>query len=171
MALTQQLARIPAQLLIECRESVEVLDTVCSFTAVPDTDYLDMNWWPLILASTWKLTGADPTALEALRQAFDGDAEVNPAYQDHANLISGVPVTALDPPQVARVAAALCAITPKALGNAVPTDPNQIEAVLGRPATEVIGDLSELLAEQHALLQKFYAEAARRRLAVVLWCD
>ncbi|WP_459960499.1 hypothetical protein [Nocardia sp. IFM 10818] len=65
-----------------------MLDTVCSFTAVPDADLLDLDWWPLILAPTWKLTGADPTVLEALRDAFDAGAEVNPAYRDHANLIS-----------------------------------------------------------------------------------
>ncbi|GAM47660.1 hypothetical protein NSK11_contig00058-0036 [Nocardia seriolae] len=66
VAMTRQLARIPTVLLAKCRESVQALDTVCSFTAVPDTDYLDLDWWPLVLVPTWKRTGADQTVLEAL---------------------------------------------------------------------------------------------------------
>ncbi|MGW4247162.1 hypothetical protein [Nocardia sp. NPDC004722] len=171
VALTQQLARIPAELLARCRESVEALDSVCSFTAVAHTDYLDMNWWPLLLERAWTLIEADPSVLDTLRYVFDGDAEVNPSYQDHANLISGEPVTALAPHRVARIAAALRTITPAAVANAVPTDPDRVETLLGPHATGVIGDLKPILAEQHSLLQTFYEEAAHRGLAVVLWWD
>ncbi len=171
MAVTQQLARISAAHLAACRQSVETLGELCSFTAVPKRDYCDLNWWPATLKPAWKLTGADDQTLALLRRGFDGDEEVNPAYRDVLYSIDGHPVTALEPRHVAAVAEALHGITPEAVRTAVPSDPEQIEAELGSSALDVLGDLAEILGEQHAILRDFYAEAARRELAVALWWD
>ncbi|MBB1159175.1 MULTISPECIES: hypothetical protein [Amycolatopsis] len=171
MAVTQQLARISAAHLAVCRRAVEALDELCSFTAVPERDYCDLDWWPGILKPAWKLTGADDRTLALLRRGFDGDEEVNPAYRDVLHSIDGHPVTALEPRRVAAVAEALCGITPDAVRSVVPSDPEQIEAELGSLALDVDGDLAEMLGEQHTVLRDFYAEAARRKLAVALWWD
>ena len=171
MAVTQQLARIPATQLAECRRSVEALDELCSFTSTPEEDYLDVNWWPVTLKRAWELTGANGRTLALLRRGVDGDDEVNPAYRDHPNTIWEHPVTALEPPQVGDVAEALRAVTPEAVHAVVPSNLDQIEAELGKTAREVVGDLAEQLAQQHTILRDFYEEAARRQLAIVLWWD
>jgi hypothetical protein len=171
MAVTQQFARIPATQLAACRQSVSALDTLCSFTSTPDEDYLDLNWWPIILRRAWELTGASARALAVLQRGFDGDEEVNPAYRDHPNTIWEHPVTALEPPQVGEVAEALRAVMPEAVHAVVPSNPDQIEAKLGKLARDMIGDLAEQLAQQHTILRDFYTEAARRQLAIVQWWD
>lgn len=171
MAVTQQLARIPAPQLAICRQSVEALDELCSFTSAQDEDYLDLNWWPVILKRAWELTGASARALGALQRGLDGDEEVNPSYRDHPNTIWEYPVTALEPPQVGEVAGVLRAVTPEAVQAVVPSDPDQIEAKLGKLARDVIGDLAEQLAHQHTMLRDFYDGAARRQLAVLQWWD
>ncbi|MFE3174133.1 DUF1877 family protein [Amycolatopsis sp. NPDC059090] len=171
MAVTQQLARIPAAQLAACRESADALDALCSFTAAPDEAYLDLNWWPVILKRAWAMAGADERTFALLRRGFDGDEEVNPAYRDYPYGIIDHPVTALEPPEVKAVAEALRSLTPEAVHAVVPSDPEQIEAKLSPTALEVRGDLAGYLAEQHTILRDFYEEAARRQLAVVLWWD
>lgn len=171
MAVTQQLARIPVAQLDACRQSTDTLDKLCSFTLVPDEDYCDLDWWPVILKQAWNLTGADERTLALLERGFEGDEEVNPAYRDLPYTIDGHPVTALEPPQVGAVAEALRTITPEAVHAVVPSDPDQIETKLGATARTVIGDLARLVAKQHTILRDFYEEAARRQLAVLLWWD
>ena len=171
MAVTQQLARLPAEQLTACRRSADVLDALCSFTLIPKADHLDLNWWPVVLKRAWALTGAGSEALAVLGSGFDGDEEVNPSYRDHPDTIFDHPVTALEPPRVRQVAAALHAVTPEAVHAVVPSDADRVEAVLGTIAREVRGDLAEHLAREHATLRDFYAAAAGRGLAVVLWWD
>lgn len=171
MAVTQQLARIPATQLAACRQSVEALDELCSFTSTPHKDYLDVNWWPVTLKRAWELTGADARTLTLLRRGLDGDDEVNPAYRNHPNTIWEHPVTALEPPQVGDVTEALRSLTPDAIYAVVPSNPNQIETSLGKTARDVVGELAEILAQQHTILRDFYEEATRRQPAIVLWWD
>ncbi len=166
MAVTLQLARIPASQLATCRRSVEALDAVCSYNAAPAEDHLDMGWWPAILERAWERTGA-----AASRYALTGDDDVNPAYRDHPDTVWEHPVTALAPPRVAEAARALRAMPPEAVRAAIPSTPDEIETALGSTARAVVGDLAGQLAYQHTVLRDFYAEAARRRLAVVLWWD
>ncbi|MGW0516442.1 DUF1877 family protein [Crossiella sp. NPDC003009] len=171
MAVTQQLVRIPATRLAACRQSVAALDELCSFTSTPDEDRLELNWWPGALKRAWALTGVDARALAVLRRGFDGDEEVNPAYREHPDTIWEHPVTALEPSRVSEVAEALRAVTPTAVRAVVPLNAAEAEAALGGIAREVVGDLAEQLARQHAILRDFYGEAARRGLVVVLWWD
>ncbi|WP_410583384.1 hypothetical protein [Amycolatopsis sp. lyj-108] len=171
MAVTQQLARISATRLAECRRSVDALHELCSFSSTPAEDYLDMDWWPATLKRAWALTKADGRTLARLRRCFNGEEEVNPAYRDHPDTIWEHPVTALEPPQVGEVAEALHAVTPGAVRAVVPSDPDRIEAELGKSALALGGDLAGRLTREHTVLRDFYEEAAGRRLAIVRWWD
>jgi hypothetical protein len=167
MAVTQQLVRITAAHLTECRRSAGALDELCSFRAAPGGDHLDLDWWPVLLKRTWERTGAGAPA--TMRLALDGEDEVNPSYRDHPDTITDHPVTALEPPRVGEVAAALRSVTPEAVRAAVP--PDRYRGEYGAMAVEVVGDLAGHLAEQHARLGEFYEQAAGRGLAVLLWWD
>ncbi len=173
MAVTQQFARIPATQLVACRQSVPALDALCSFTSTPDEDYLDLNWWPIILRRAWELTGASARALAVLQRGFGGDKEVNPAYRDHPNTIWEHPVTALEPPQVGEVAEALRAVMLEAIHAVVPSNPDQIEAKLGKLARDIKGDLAEQLAQQHTILRDpvvgWQIEAFRKSDELLAW--
>ncbi|MGO1052059.1 DUF1877 family protein [Crossiella sp. CA198] len=169
MAVTQQLARIPAALLTTCRHSVPDLDRVCSFQSAPPEDHLDLDWWPAALKATWTLLGTNPDTLGLLHRAFDGDQEVNPAYRDAPDTIWEHPVTALEPDRVAEVAAALHTITAETIRSAVSANRDLLAAagVLPDPVVHP----AEPLAATHAALQSFLAQAAHRRLAIVQWWD
>lgn len=171
MAVTQQLARVAATQLAACRRSVADLDALCSFKSFPQDDYLDMNWWPVVLERAWELTGADARTMAVLRSGFAGDREVNPSYRDHPDTIWEHPVTALEPRQVSVVATALRTVSPDAVHAVVPTNPDQFEAALGGTAAAMGENLADRLARQQSVLRDFYAGAAQRRLAVVLWWD
>ncbi|MFE9747215.1 hypothetical protein ACFYOT_20120 [Saccharothrix saharensis] len=97
MAVTQQLVRIPAPHLAECRRSADAPAELCSYRAAPDEDHLDLDWWPAALRRAWELTGV--TAMATLRLALDGDGEVNPSYRDDPDTIPAHPVTAVEPPR------------------------------------------------------------------------
>ncbi|MFJ6673240.1 hypothetical protein ACIQMJ_19190 [Actinosynnema sp. NPDC091369] len=169
MAVTQQLVRITAPRLTECRRSADALDELCSFRAAPREDHLDLDWWPVLLKRAWERAGVGAQA--TMRLALDGDDEVNPSYRDHPDTIFDHPVTALEPPRVGEVAAALRAVPPEVVRAAVPSGRDRVEAEWGAMAAEVVGDLAGHMAEQHALLRDFYVQAAERGLAVVLWWD
>lgn len=169
MGITRQLARVPATQLAACRQSVEALDALCSFSSAPREDYLDLDWWPATLERAWARAGGD--ARGVLRHALDGGEEVNPAYRDHPGTVWEHPVTALEPAQVHEVADALRAVSPAAVRAAVPSTPDEVEVALGRTARAVAGELAGQLAHRHSILRDFYAEAARRRCAVVRWWD
>lgn len=130
-----------------------------------------MDWWPSTLKRVWALTGADGRTLARLRRCFEGAEEVNPAYRDHPETIWEHPVTALEPPQVGEVAEALFAVTPDAVRAVMLSDSGRIETELGKDALALGGDQAGQLAREHTVLRDFYEEAARRRLAIVLWWD
>ncbi|RZS43371.1 uncharacterized protein DUF1877 [Herbihabitans rhizosphaerae] len=167
MAVTQQLARVTAMQLAACRRSVAELDELCSFRSAPRYDYLDLNWWPATLERVWELTGADTATMSVLRRGFGSADEVNPAYRDYPTVWEH-PVTAVEPDQVAEVADALRTMTPGAVHAVVSSSRDR---ALAEIVPDVTGDLAEIVAEQHAILRQFYDEAARRRLATVLWWD
>lgn len=171
MAVTQQLARIPAAQLADCRRSSAELDELCSFRSAPEADYLDLDWWPAVLVRSWEWAGVDARTLAVARRAFDGDDEVDSAYRDHPDTIWEHPVTSLDPDDVAEVAEALRTPALVAALAAVPSDPADLEAALGGIVRGWGDDIAGRAVAQHALLRDFYAEAAGRGLATVLWWD
>ncbi|MBE1461085.1 hypothetical protein [Kibdelosporangium phytohabitans] len=166
MAVTRQLARIPEPQLTGCRAPVEELDRLCSFQAASQRDYLDLNWWGIVLASL----GKHHPSLAVLDQALRRVEAVNPAYRDHHDTIAEHPATAWRPREVSRFAEGLRALTPSAISDALPSDQDAVE-VPGTDATDVDGDLAHHLVEQFGLMRDFYGEAADRHLAVVLWWD
>lgn len=159
MAVTQQFARIPAAQLAACRLSVAELDKLCSFESAPRADYLDLNWWPIVLRRLGELPGGEHPDMSVLSRAFDGHDEVNPAYRDHPTTVWEHPVTALEPDVVDAIAAELRTLAPEAVGAAVPLASGQADA----GAAQVV--------QAFVMLRDFYVEAAQRRLAVVLWWD
>ncbi|WP_189237039.1 DUF1877 domain-containing protein [Planomonospora parontospora] len=169
MAVTQQLARIPEQWLESCRASADELDRLCSFEMAPRSDHLDLDWSPGPLLRIGELACTDPEVLAVLRRALTGDTEVNPSYQDHPDAVWEHPVTALEPVAVALVASML------------PEAESVVLGALSSPDGEAPGMAGELLPgvdssrdylERHlTALLGFYAGAARRSLAVVLWWD
>ncbi|MCP2163862.1 hypothetical protein LX83_000702 [Goodfellowiella coeruleoviolacea] len=141
------------------------LHKLCSYRSAPRSDHLDLDWWPVVL----RRLGEPPehAHLSVLRRAFDGHDEVNPAYRDHPTTVWEHPVTALEPDAVGVLAAELCGVTPQDVGAA---------AVLsGRADTGFAGlepeTVTEHVVRAFGVLRDFYAEAASRRMAVVLWWD
>jgi hypothetical protein len=154
VAVTQQLARITGAQLARCRECVDELDRVCSFTVALPADHLDLDWAPDGLLKATR-PALDEAAVAAVRRALDGDEEINPAYRDRPGSVWEHPVTALDPAAVAVVAAQLRRI-----------DPVAVTAV--RPDEQPGPDY---LLTHFTALRAFYDGAAGRRLATVLWWD
>ncbi|MDF2710448.1 MAG: hypothetical protein K0R62_6100 [Nonomuraea muscovyensis] len=169
MAVTQQMARIPGQLLDSCRTSVAELDRLCSFEMAPPEDHLDLDWTPGPLLRIGELVCAGPGVVAAFRRALAGDGEVNPAYRNHPQTVWEHPVAALDPDAVAVVAPLLHrmgSVMPAALASS----DGEITAVLREQFPDV--DLSrEYMVRHLTALLGFYDGAAERGLAVVLWWD
>ncbi|OLR92409.1 hypothetical protein BJP25_20190 [Actinokineospora bangkokensis] len=157
-------------MLQDARRSADALAAVCSFDALPRTDYADLNWWPVLLERAWRLLGHDLPADRAFR---GDDTEVNPDFRGHRDTVFDHPVVSLEPDAVARVAGELAAITPAAVRALVPAERSAAVALLGTLAAEfdLDFDLAGELAEQHRVTRDFYAGAAERGLAVVLWWD
>ncbi|WP_422733846.1 DUF1877 family protein [Micromonospora sp. WMMD558] len=163
MAVTQQLARLSADRLAACRRSVEELDKLRSFELLPSSDHLDLDWSPGPILRACELGQVASAGLTALRRAFAGDAEINPAYRvEHS-------VRALEPDAVADVARVLRTVDPEAALAAVPLDAAAALAALGMPAFD--GHPLAYLRHHLAAVRDFYLHAARHRLAVALWWD
>ena len=107
VAVTQQIARLTAAELAECRRSLEAIDRLCSFDLRPPEDHLDLNWSPRPLEQAAIRSGLPAEVAESLRQACAGEEEINPAYREVAYSVWEHPVTALEPAAVREVAAVL----------------------------------------------------------------
>ncbi|MGI5493352.1 hypothetical protein [Microtetraspora malaysiensis] len=166
MAVTQQLVRVPEPRLAGCRRSVEELHRLCSFELAPRADHLDLDWAPAPLLRACELVGVRSEYLAALRRSLEGDTEVNPAYRHYPGSIWGHPVSALEGPDVLRVAGTLRGLVPDTVLASLPIDGWE---ALGQ-GTRVM-DPRGYVARHFAALLDFYDEAARRRLAVVMWWD
>ncbi|WP_436493305.1 DUF1877 family protein [Actinokineospora sp. HUAS TT18] len=171
MAVTQQLARIPDALLTECRRNAAEVDRVCSFKAAPKSDHLDLDWAPSPLIRCCEIAGVVERLVSSLRDAMEGDFEVNPSYRDFPYGIFDQPVSGLEPSRVKEVADALGEIDSGAIFAALPESADEAKRAIGRS----IGDLechpTEYLAPYFAALHGFYGEAAQRGLAVLQWWD
>ncbi len=150
MAVTSQLARLTPAQLTECRRSVAALDQLCSFELVPASEHLDLDW-----ASEGLIRICEHTR-DAVRRALTGDDEVNPAYR---YTVMEQP-RFLEPPDVAALSAVLRGI-----------DLDQVLSTTKQPLTGLTADPRSYLTGHFTALRDFYATAADRRLAVVIWCD
>ncbi|MEV5747863.1 hypothetical protein AB0L00_08595 [Actinoallomurus sp. NPDC052308] len=171
MAITQQLARVSGAELDACRASVETLNLLCSFDLRPRSDHLDLDWSPEGLVRSCEVAGVDTATVAALRRSVDGDDEVNPAYRDFPYSVWSHPVTALVPDVVTEVATRLRRIEPRAVLDALPADPAEALARMGRSVEFLSGHPRRYLEEHFTALLAFYRDTAERGLAVVLWWD
>jgi hypothetical protein len=166
VAITQQLARLPQSDLDACRTSADRLDEVCSFTALPEDDHLDLDWAPSWLADAANATGLAELA-HAVELATAGRGEVNPDYRDHPDTIFEHPVAALTADEVVAVAADLAKLAPD--GFPAEADVAGLWAVA--PEAYRPEDPQAYLRQHIAALVSFYRGAAERGLAVVMWWD
>ncbi|MFD4659707.1 DUF1877 domain-containing protein [Kitasatospora sp. NPDC058444] len=170
MAVTQQLARVPAEYLAACRQSAAESPDGDHHWDPPSADCLDLDWAPAMLERACELTRLDAVHLEALKRATDGDSGIDLDFLNanpHAiAFFSNSTPTALCPDAVARVSALLGEIDMQAILQSVLDSGAGSELGYG-----FIGDPTEYLLGHFGALREFYAEAARRGLLVVLWWD
>lgn len=142
MAVTQQLARIPAEYLDSCRQSANTSPDVDPLWDPPSVDVLDLDWAPFLLERVCKLGGFDDVHRDALRQALDGDTAIDLAFLNtHPHAIGpfGPDPTALSAAQVARLAELLGQIDFPALLAALPTDEAEAASLIGNGADKIVG--------------------------------
>ncbi|MFD8783432.1 DUF1877 domain-containing protein [Kitasatospora sp. NPDC059599] len=170
MAVTQQLARVPAEYLAACRRSAEESPDGDHRWDPPAEDCLDLDWAPLMLERACELTRLDAGLLDALKRATDGDDDIDLRFLNtglHAIAFFGnSEPTALGPDAVARVSALLGEIDMRAILRSVVDSGAGSELGQG-----FIGDPTEYLLHHFDALLEFYEGAARRGLLVVLWWD
>ncbi|MEW2133215.1 DUF1877 family protein [Streptomyces sp. NPDC005435] len=171
MAVTQQLARIPAEYLAACRRSADASPAGDPQWDPPARDVLDLDWAPALLVRVGEVTGLDEVRLGALRRATDGDTAVDLGFlHTHPHAIGpfGPAPTSLSSTQVARVSELLDEIDMHAL---LPADDHEAASLIGHGADRITGGSREYLLHHFDALRDFYRDAARRRLLVVLWWD
>lgn len=167
MAVTQQLARLTADELAQCRSSVQMLSRLCSFQLRPRDDYLDLDWSPRPL----ELAAAriDMTLAAAIHHACTGGDEINPAYREHPGSVFEHPVRGLEPATVGTVAATLVRWKPDDVVSALPSDSDTAMRDVGMD--EFSGHPGEYLRGHYEELRGFYATAAARGHATATWWD
>ncbi|MFD5029172.1 DUF1877 domain-containing protein [Streptomyces sp. NPDC058405] len=174
MAVTQQLARIPAEYLAACRQSASASPDGDPRWDPPASDMLDLGWAPALLARLGEVSGLDEVRLDALRQATDGGTTVDLGFLNtHPHTIGpfGPAPTALSSAQVARVSELLDQIDMHSLLAALPTDDREAGYLIGHGADHIIGGPREYLLKHFNALRDFYIDAAKRHLLVALWWD
>lgn len=153
MAVTQLLARVPPDLLRQCRAGVAALEQVVSFAGVPRNFYLDLDWAPAPLMELMRAARQPRALQEALRHACDGVRAVNLEFPEGA--VEVMP-RELDVAEVVASSAGLDAI-----------DADALFAASGSLAS---GDTAYLRTHFNAL-RGFYAAAAAAEQAVIVWWD
>ncbi|MEV6749428.1 DUF1877 domain-containing protein [Streptomyces sp. NPDC058322] len=173
MAVTQQLARIPAEHLAFCHKSAGESPDGDPHWDPPTADVLDLDWAPALLESVCELGGLDDVHLNALRHSTGGDTAIDLGFLNtHPHAIGpfGPAPTALPAAQVARVSELLWQIDLPALLTALLTEETEAVSLIGGPAL-IVGGLRKHLLDHFDALREFYHDASQRRLLVVLWWD
>ena len=153
MAVTQLLARVPPDLLRQCRGDVAALERVVSFAGVPRNFYLDLDWAPAPLLELMRAARQPRAHQEALRHACDGVRAVNMAFPEGAVWVAP---RELDVAEVVASSLGIGAI-----------DADALFAVGGSLAS---GDTANLRPHFNAL-RGFYAAAASAEQGVIVWWD
>ncbi|MFJ2900452.1 DUF1877 family protein [Streptomyces sp. NPDC087218] len=174
MAVTQQLARVPAKYLACCRQSADASPDGDPLWDPPSVDVLDLDWAPLLLERVCELGGLDDVHRDALRQALDGDTAIDLAFLNthpHAMGPFGPAPTALSAAQVARAAELLGQIDFPALLAALPTDEKEAASLIGNGADKIVGGPKKYLLGHFNAMREFYRAASERQLLVVFWWE
>ncbi|MFF9053929.1 DUF1877 domain-containing protein [Streptomyces erythrochromogenes] len=173
MAVTQQLARIPAGYLAACRQSADASPDGDPRWDPPAYDVLDLDWAPALLERVGEVGGLGEVHLDALRRATDGDTALDLGFLDtppHAIAPFGGAPTGLDAAQVASVSTLLGQIDMPVLLAALPADERAAASLIGQVGG-ITGGLRPYLLEHFDALRDFYVDAVERHLLVVLWWD
>ncbi|MEE1767235.1 DUF1877 domain-containing protein [Streptomyces sp. JV185] len=174
MAVTQQIARISAGYLADCRRSAGESPVGDPHWDPSPWDTLDLDWAPALLGRVCELAGLDGIRLDALRQATDGDTVLDLGFlSTHPHAIGpfGPAPTALSAAQVARVSELLGQMDMPAILAALPADDTQAAALIGFGADMIAGGPRKYLLEPFDALREFYLGASQRNLLAVLWWD
>ncbi|MEJ8646407.1 DUF1877 domain-containing protein [Streptomyces sp. MS1.HAVA.3] len=174
MAVTLQLARVPAEYLAACGQSARMSPERGPWWDPPACDVLDLDWAPALLARVGEVAGLDEVHLGALRRATDGDTDLDVGFLNvhpHAIAPFGPAPTALSASQVARVCDLLGQIDMPALLGALLSDGRDAGSLIGHGADQITGGPGPYLLEHFYALRDFYLDAGRRNLLVVLWWD
>ncbi|MEU9339536.1 DUF1877 family protein [Streptomyces sp. NPDC048290] len=174
MAVTQQLARIPAEYLASCRQSANASPDGDPLWDPPSADVLDLDWAGLLIERICALGGLDDARRSALRQALEGETAIGLAFLNtppHAVAPFGPAPTALSAAQVDRIAELLGQIDFPALLAALPADEAEAATLIGKGADEIVGGPKKYALGHFNALREFYHAASRRGLLVVLWWD
>lgn len=161
VAVTQQLARMPGELLAQCSQDLRVFENLLRGEALDEIDYLDLDWAPSLLKKASIDSGSPHLLREALRLSTDGALEVMPGYSG-VNSMYQAP-TYLGAQEVARVARSFSEIDVDGL-----LAPEIVELVT---EGQGLDDPRTYLLEHFAALRAFYAGASDRQLAVMMWWD
>ncbi|MEV8314739.1 DUF1877 family protein [Streptomyces sp. NPDC059900] len=174
MAVTYQLARVPAGYLAACRQSADASPDGDHGWDPPAEDQLDLDWAPMLLRRVCELGDLDEAHTQALREATDGDTTIDLAFLDvppHDIAPFGTTPTALSEAQVARIADLLDQIDFPAILAALPRSEKRAARRIGSWAPEITGGPRKYLRHHFEALRTFYRTAADRRLLVALWAD
>ncbi|KOU22722.1 hypothetical protein ADK52_20030 [Streptomyces sp. WM6372] len=174
MAVTQQLARIPAEYLASCRQSAVESPDGDPHWDPPAASILDLDWAPALLRRVCELGGLDDGHLHALRQSTEGDTGIDLGFLNmHPHAIGpfGPAPTALSATQVARVSELLWQIDFPALLATLPADETEAASLIGDGAERIVGGPRKYLLGHFNALREFYREASQRHLLLVLWWD
>ncbi|GGY16029.1 DUF1877 domain-containing protein [Streptomyces anandii] len=174
MAVTQQLARIPAEYLASCRHSADASPDGDPLWDPPSADVLDLDWAPFLIERVCELGDLDDVERNAPRQALDGDTAIDLAFLNthpHAIAPFGPDPTALSAAQVDRVAELLGGIDFPAVLAVLPTDEAEAAALIGNGVDKIVGGPKKYLLRHFNALRQFYRGASQRQLLVVLWWD
>ncbi|CAL9328685.1 hypothetical protein [Streptomyces sp. enrichment culture] len=142
MAVTQQLARIPAEYLAACRQSASASPDGDPHWDPPPPDVLDLDWASTLLIGAGEPAGLDDVHLDALRQATSGDTALDLRFlttHPHAVGPFGPPPTTLATAQVVHVSALLAQIDMPVLLAALPTDDSEAASLIGHGADQITG--------------------------------
>lgn len=142
MAVTQQLARIPAEYLAACRQAASESPDRDSHWNPPSEDVLDLDWAPALLERVCEPAGLDDVHRDALRQATQGATSIDVGFlntQPHAIAPFGPAPTALSAVEVARVAELLGQIDLRAILATLPTDETAAVSLIGDGAEGIAG--------------------------------
>lgn len=174
MAVTQQLARVPAEYLAACRQSAGTSTDGDPHWDPPPADVLDLDWAPAVLERACELAGLDGVHLDALRQATEGDPAIDLGFLNtHPHAIGpfGPPPAALSTAQVARISELLGHIDLPAVLAGLPADHTEAASLIGHGTDKIAGDPRKYLLGHFNALREFYRAASQRHLLLVLWWD
>jgi hypothetical protein len=139
----------------------------------PLEDLLDLDWAAGPLEQLFRFARLESRLLDALGRALNGAEDVDASFLEHPEAVGifGPPVRALDPKDVADVAAVLGEIDLTSVLAVLPPGDREATVALGASMQGFVGDPRAYLAQHFQRLRVFYERAAQRGMFVAIWWD